>query len=156
MSAGTGRARAIKEDSFHRIDWRVRRVARVVFALVLLAALLGVFGDGPLARTKVASGSVSVEYDRFLRDEEVVRVRFPAGGGVRLKVRGLIDAGEKLECVPSPVRDESRVGERVLEFAPDPERDEIDLSWEVRRAGVRRGFLEVDGTRLEAWALVYP
>ncbi len=50
-------------------EWRTERVAFVVIAALLVAALLGLFGTGPLAWATVANdaGTLTVEYERFAR-----------------------------------------------------------------------------------------
>jgi hypothetical protein len=50
-------------------------------ALVVLGALLGLMGSGPLSRRSVTSpdGTVRVEYERFLRRGATTRLRIHAG-----------------------------------------------------------------------------
>ena len=67
--------------AFQRRVWRVQRVAWVLMALVVLAALLGLTGSGPLSRRSVTSadGAVRVEYERFLRRGATTTLRIHAG-----------------------------------------------------------------------------
>jgi hypothetical protein len=66
--------------AFQRRVWRVQRVAWVLMALVVVAALLGLTGSGPLSRKSVtsANGAVRVEYDRFLRRGATTTLRIHA------------------------------------------------------------------------------
>lgn len=62
----------IDEDlSFQRRSWRIQRIGWAVMALVILGALLGLLGPGPLSSTTSGNpdGPLEVEYDRFLRFE---------------------------------------------------------------------------------------
>jgi len=61
-------ARSQKESlPFQRREWVVQRIGWVVFALILLAGLLGLFGDGPLAHRVAASPALQIEYDWLIR-----------------------------------------------------------------------------------------
>lgn len=54
---------------FQRRTWRAERIAWLLMALIIVAALLGAFGNGPLSRTAVSSGDgrVSAAYDFIQR-----------------------------------------------------------------------------------------
>lgn len=60
----------IREDmTVQRRSWRAERVGFALMALVIAAALLGLFGSGPLARTNASSadGTLTVAYNRLDR-----------------------------------------------------------------------------------------
>jgi hypothetical protein len=60
----------IPEDlPFQRREWLAERVAWAVMALLIAAALLGLFGTGPLSRTTAGdeAGPLWLEYERFAR-----------------------------------------------------------------------------------------
>ena len=60
----------LAEDmEFQRKNWRAERIGWAVLAFILLAAALGLFGQGPLGGTVVAAGddSLSLTYERFWR-----------------------------------------------------------------------------------------
>ena len=54
---------------FQRKWWRFERIVWIVFSLILLLDLAGVFGRGPFAhaRRKTSDGSMEVKYDRVQR-----------------------------------------------------------------------------------------
>lgn len=134
----------------------MRRVAFGFFVLILAAAIAGVFGDGPLARTRVESGEVTLEYDRFVRGEATLAVRYRSDAPVRVVLRGVCDPADEIRCVPAASTESARNSERELVFPPDPARTTIEVCWKPRRAGVRRGSCTIDGTLLEIWTLIYP
>lgn len=75
MPEGEGVSRA--EDWFHRAGW-------TLLALILLAALAGLLGPGPLSsRTACAGPAFCVEYERFIRNHAPaeLRIRLTHGGG---------------------------------------------------------------------------
>ena len=58
----------IDEDmDFQHKEWIAERWGWRIMALVLLAGLLGLFGQGPLSDKTVQSGSLLVQYGRFER-----------------------------------------------------------------------------------------
>lgn len=60
---------AIDEDlPFQRNVWRFERVGWVVMGLIVLAALIGLIGAGPLSSTQTSNEGLSIEYDRFSRN----------------------------------------------------------------------------------------
>lgn len=61
---------AINEDfGYQQKEWVVQRIAWCGFALILLAALLGLFGHGAFSRRRISSadGSMVLDYQRFLQ-----------------------------------------------------------------------------------------
>jgi hypothetical protein len=73
----------IEEDMpTQRATWRVERIAWVGFALVGVGALLGIFGDGVLARTVAEdpTGRLQVEYERIERQQSPSTLRIRASG----------------------------------------------------------------------------
>jgi hypothetical protein len=61
----------------HR-TWAIQRIGWTAMALLVAAALCGLFGSGPLARTTVTDSRdvMQVEYDRFGRYEGNLLLRF--------------------------------------------------------------------------------
>lgn len=74
MSSSTGTDRGLELDQdlpFQERAWRAERIAWVVLIIVVVAALVGVFGTGPLSST-TAGGSetgISASYERFVRHD---------------------------------------------------------------------------------------
>jgi hypothetical protein len=54
---------------FQRRTWRVQRVGWIVFLIVVVVALAGLFGSGPLSRSEAGShaSGLRIEYERFAR-----------------------------------------------------------------------------------------
>jgi hypothetical protein len=69
-------------DFQHR-SWMVQRVGWIVMPLIVLAALLGLLGPGPLSSATVGSeaGSLWLEYDRFGHYQGPMTLRFHLGVG---------------------------------------------------------------------------
>ena len=65
---------------FQQRSWRAERMAWMVIAVLLLAALLGLFGDGVFSHAKAvdASGALEVEYERLARASAPLRLQLRA------------------------------------------------------------------------------
>jgi hypothetical protein len=99
------------DPSFEGRTVAVQLVGWAVMALVVLAALLGLFGNGPLSSATVEGGALRVEYDRFLRHQapQQLRLRLEVEGG---QVRVWLNA-EYLEHI------------QIEHIEPRPERVEV-------------------------------
>jgi preprotein translocase subunit SecF len=74
----------IEQDlGYERRAWVVRRVFTILFSLVLVAALLGLFGTGPLSKGTAQAGGLSVHFQRFVRHQapQTLEVDLPNAGG---------------------------------------------------------------------------
>jgi len=104
----------------------IRRLALAVLALIVLAALVGVFGDR--SRTVRASGhgyTIEVRYPSVVRDgppaSVTITVRHPSGsdGPVELVVdSAYLSAFEQPEVSPQPDSEQSAGEDVVWSFSP--------------------------------------
>jgi hypothetical protein len=113
----------IAEDlPFQRREWLAERVAWAVMALLIAAALSGLFGTGPLSRTTAGdeAGPIWLEYERFARLLAPAPLRVHLGPGASREEtvqvwidRQYIDSLELQQVMPSP--DSMEVGlERLI------------------------------------------
>jgi hypothetical protein len=87
ISEMTSRDQPVAENMPHqRRVWIAERIGWAVVTLIVVLALAGVFGRGPLSAMTVASGdgSLTVEADRFQRN----------GARSMIRVAALVPAGE--------------------------------------------------------------
>jgi hypothetical protein len=105
----------LKEDrAFQRREWRVQRIAWVLWGALVLAALAGLVGPGPLSERTAASadGRLQVEYDRFLHHHHPNTLRIsmrPAEGedSLRLHLSREMLGDIRIERIePQPVAEE--------------------------------------------------
>jgi len=68
------------EIDLHRKGWIVQRIGWVLMFAFLIAAILGLFGEGPLSKKKVQAGNINVEYERFCRYEHGMEIRLQSAG----------------------------------------------------------------------------
>jgi hypothetical protein len=113
------------DPRFHRRNWRVQRFGWAVMAVVLLAALAGGLGRGPLswASARSAGGTIEVEYDRVLRHAapSTLRVTFtPASAGPAASLRlprQFVEDAVLQSILPAPARAWSDGRYLTYEFA---------------------------------------
>ena len=76
MTARAAKTLPIEENmSLHKAGWVIQRIGWGLMFAFLIAAVLGLFGEGPLSERKIHSGNIEVEYDRFGRYEHGMLVR---------------------------------------------------------------------------------
>ena len=123
---GQSKELEVHEDiAFQRRDWLAQRVGWGAIGLLLLAALAGLTGSGPLSRvTRTDGRHFTVEYERFLRHGArtamTLRVAPEAitEGRVRIAVdRGFFVANDLQRLVPDP--NAARGREEEVEFIYD-------------------------------------
>lgn len=113
---------------FQRRDWLAQRIGWVFIGVVLLAALAGLTGSGPLSRTTRSDGRhLTVEYDRFVRHGAKTAVTFRVApeavtqGRVRIAIdRRFLAANDLQRLVPEPsaTRGRGNAVEFIYEVAP--------------------------------------
>ncbi|MCL4298518.1 MAG: hypothetical protein KJ077_22465 [Anaerolineae bacterium] len=107
----------ISQDlQFQEREWKAETVAWIIMALILIAALLGLLGPGPLSRQIAGEpdSGLWIEYNRFVRFHapETLRVHVrPADGSgseVRLWLnRDFVNRAELKDIDPQPERVEA-------------------------------------------------
>jgi len=71
----------VEDDmALHNKGWVVQRIGWAFMFLFLLAALLGLFGEGPLSSRTVQAGHIKVEYERFCRYEHETEITLESNG----------------------------------------------------------------------------
>lgn len=156
-----------ESDTAKRIEWRVQRLGWVAMALIVVLALAGLFGPGPVSWSTASApdGTLEVSYSRFLRRG--------ASGDLTLQIPAAATAAGEVEVVfsseyldsleveaisPEPDSQTTTADGVVFTFAVD-ERSPLAVSLEATAGalGVRQGRIGVVGaTPAEFWQVFYP
>jgi hypothetical protein len=150
---------------FHRY-WRVAQqgVVTLLFVIVV-AALLGLMGHGPLARTQkpLASGAFQVSFDRFLRVQGSGKIVLEQQGrlpGRQIAVhldQPLVDALGIQGGDPAPLLSAADTsGVTYLFGVQGGSGARITLKTKPVRPGLIRGQLRVDGEAVSITQIVWP
>ena len=159
----------IHEDpAYQRREWVFERVGWAVMALLVLAALLGLLGPGPLSSTSVSDGGGAsrVEYDRFLHHHAPTTLHGQvAGDAARAgELRLWVDleylaAVEVQQITPRPDHVEAGSDRHLFVFrVAEPDRPtRVTFRLEPDRIGWLAGRMGVgDGAPARFRQLVYP
>lgn len=154
--------------AYQRRVWRVQRIGWIAFVALLVAALLGVFGAGPLS-TAVAGSKADglwIEYERFERllapSTLIIHVdrRPGAGDPVQVMLGGdYVQAAQIESLTPPAASGGSTPDGAVLRFeAPAGEGAvQVVVHLKFSRPGLVRGRVAVAGrTPLEISHWVHP
>jgi hypothetical protein len=108
MAAKSVKTPPVEDDiSLHRKGWIVQRIGWVLIFGFLIAAILGLFGEGPLSQKKLQAGNISIEYERFCRYEHGMEMSLASGA-------------ENISTVSIP--QEYLKSFRITEIVPEPEK----------------------------------
>jgi len=112
----------IDEDlKFQRREWKIQRVGWLAMALVIIAALLGVFGTGPLSSATIEGEGLRLEHERLCRLQRGTQLRFTigeTGDPVRLLIGGeYLDSVMIDRITPEPAKAEAVSDGVVFQFA---------------------------------------
>lgn len=151
---------------FQRRDWTFERAGWFAMLVVVVAALLGLLGDGPLSRAHRIAGdhSLRVEYGRFERHGArtqltlFVRRDSTAGSAASLWIDDHFLEGVTIDGIePQPTRQVS-VGDRTLfDIAVAGDSARLTLSFTPLTIGTRRLHLGLMGREpLALSQFVYP
>jgi hypothetical protein len=157
-----------QELDFQRQEWRVQRIGWVVMALIVLAGLLGLTGNGVLARATVSDPAelLRLEYARLDRVQTPTTLTVLIAGDavVAEQVEVWVDReylrGILIETiVPEPQEVRSAADGLLYVFAVDEPEEPLTVSFDVRHTGfgAKSGRVAlVDGPALDFGQFVYP
>lgn len=141
-----------------------QRLAWCGMGLVIVAALAGLLGSGPLSSARARAGALGVEYERFTRRLSPFRLRFEVDPGgadeVRLWLGPELLERLEIESVVPPPRAAELDGEGVTyAFGVASSDRPLKLSFHTRpcRAGRFTARVALAGAEQVEWTqLVYP
>jgi hypothetical protein len=156
------------DDAFTKREFAAESVGWVMLSLVLVAALLGALGSGPLSSAQgvSASGGLSLDYQRITHqdadDHVVVGIRDGASGTgtgtVTIRFGGQWIEGLELRQVTPQASEETGTPEGLDLSIPvrggGPVR--VVVSFRTRALGLTRGLLRVGGQEIRFTQLVLP
>lgn len=160
----------IDEDfDFTRSAWAVKRAGWAAMALLIVAAILGLFGTmGPLSKATAGEddGPLRVEYRRFARYlapmalSAHVAPGMARGGEIRLWVsRDLMAHSDVLGIVPEPDSVEAGADRLTYVFLVADPREPVEIDFNLRLQEIGRlagGVGLEDGPQLGFVTFIYP
>jgi hypothetical protein len=159
----------LEEDiGFQRRDWLVRRIAWAVLALVFLAALLGLFGNGVLSEATLGDDGMplQLEYQRFGRYKAPMDLKVHLGpeaiqeGKVRLWLeRNYLNTMQVETIVPQPGSVESGANHLIYVFNISSSDFPVEVTFLMQSESMGRQIGRVGlegGSSLSFSQFIYP
>jgi hypothetical protein len=158
----------IDEDlPLQRVQWMVERVLWVVMAGVVLAALLGLLGAGPISLESRSSSDSSIEatYDRFGRLGSSLALDLtlrPQVGGEQVEVAISGDYLEKLRLegvTPEPAEVRTDGDDLIFAFTVAESAEQVDATFNFTVEGMGPSGGEIgipDGEAISIAHFFYP
>jgi hypothetical protein len=146
---------------FERRWHRVQRVGRALLVLALVAAIVGVFGTGPLASATAEGprGRFSVDYDRFVRSTQSTALRISSQGApgppTVAIAQSFLDATSLADVSPQPDSETAR-GNRVVLSYQGSLPDQVELQLAPEDIGVHRATVWVGGAPVRFRQVTWP
>lgn len=121
--------------------WKMERIAWVVFSLLLLAGMLGVFGRGILSKTTHSSPDqvLRIEYERFGRYQAPMDLKIHVGAqavqGQFLRLwfdSKYFEAVELSQISPAPHSTEVAQGKHIHQFKVAAPGQPVSINFEVK------------------------
>lgn len=148
-----------------RAVWKVEHWGWATFALIILAALTGLFGQGPVARAKAQNSQIVVEYDRFVRYQAPahLKVHLRNGGGSSMPAlwigREFLDRVEVERISPEPERVKLAKDGLIYIFDMAQTNESAKVTVDFKPAGygnTRVALRLVDGSQVQFTQFFYP
>jgi len=150
------------ELKFHEREWRVQRFGWIGLCGFILAALLGVFGNGPLSERVAGDPRIaSVKYERFVRYGSQTLIELTMRKSQQHDPAVEIDAQyfrkfEITSIVPAP-RSTEILGERYrLNFAADAVPGTISIRVTPQSFGRAHARVSIADSSIELRQFIYP
>lgn len=158
-----------RDERFQRREWKWQRGGTILLVVVVVAALAGLLGTGPLSWTERDSpdGVVTAAFDRLTHHEADDTMTLAFGpeavsdGTVTVELTGTWPGGVDIQGIsPQPVEQRAVPGGLVLVVAVDDvdrvDRVEVTVGFRAQAYGPLRGEVTVAGRSVAFSQFVLP
>ncbi len=151
----------ISQDlDYERKSKKFRQVSAVVWAAIVVAALLGLFGTGSLSDASMSEGELEVEYERFTRFGTTTELSIESGAGegkTNIAIsRSYLAELEISDILPQPDSTTVRPDRVVYTFDVQPP-TAVKFFATPREIGAQKATVwGPDGAALSYTQIVYP
>jgi hypothetical protein len=145
----------VGEDlDFQRKWWRFENFVWVIFSLIIVLDLCGVFGRGPFAKAerRAVDGTIDVMYERVERTESpsILTIRFGQSAIVDGKIKlyiseSLVQELGTQRIIPAPLASEIGKGGLTYTFLASTSPASVDLALEPSGPGLYKFTIGVVG-----------
>lgn len=146
------------DTALHKKGWVVQRIGWVLMFVFLIAALLGLFGEGPLSAKTIEAGSITVKYQRFCRYEHGMQLKLlSAGEGITVVAlpQQYLKKFKVDKIVPSPSSEVASPGYINYMFAGQ-QNDNVSFYLLPSERGGAGGVIKVNNQTVALQHYIYP
>ncbi len=145
--------------SLHKKGWIAQYIGWALFSIMLLLALLGLFGNGPFSYVTKSVGTGTAKYERFLRfeseSEVIFRLNDAADTTYLIIPQTYFDYIDVLRISPLPLKSEARGGYFVYSFVTNGGVN-IYITVMAKKAGYYNGNIMAGNKTFPISHLIYP
>jgi len=154
----------VDQDLDHaRSNWRFQRFGWGLMVLTAIAALSGLFVDGPLAEAQASSPGLQLDYDRFARHGAATKLRLqlhPTQSEARVWVERRFIEGHDIQTItPEPDRMVASGDSLWLVFGVATPSQPLTITFDLQpiAMGQRHGSIGTEaGPSVEFTQFIYP
>ncbi|MBV9261707.1 MAG: hypothetical protein JO205_10085 [Pseudolabrys sp.] len=150
----------IPEDmKFQALSWQIERGGWIVFGLIVVLALGGLFGHGAASNAVSGTAPLTVQYERFQRVTKQARfvVRFEGGRERQLTISEPFQLNYNVSSIePRPIGSSSSPDGLNLTFAAADGPLTVVIWAHPHKFGVTKINIGSAGETRRLWSLVYP
>lgn len=143
----------------HKKGWLIQAIGWSIFFIILLLAVAGLFGTGPLSYTTISQNSDQIEYERFLRFESESEMVIRLNGlsdTVHIKVPTAYDDYiDIVRITPLPFKNEIIAGNTVYSFLARKNAT-VHVTIMAKKSGYFKGEIIADDSKFQLVHLIYP
>ncbi len=147
------------EIELHKKAWIVQRVGWVLLFLTVIAASVGLFGNGILSKRTMTKSGTEIRFERFARLESpfVLRIETSAVGPLTTVAlpQAYLTEMKIRQVQPQPASEEVKKGMTVFSFSVD-DGAVINFFLEPQTIGTLQGQFLVNNTSFDVSQYIYP
>ena len=151
---------------FQRREWAIQRAGWLVMLAIIVAALIGLLGSGPLSSATAEAGPLQLEYSRFERRHAPSELKVTVANGAESQDQivlwistDYITSAEITSIVPEPEEMSEAEDQMVYRFSiyDEAQTPTIQFALEYDDPGHTTGRMGmIGGPELTFWQFIYP
>jgi hypothetical protein len=143
----------------HERGWIIQRVGWVCIIGIMVAGILGVFGEGPFSNMKAASGNIKATYERFFRYEAEMKINVESSSDHISNIsfpQHYLKYFKVIRFVPEPEQNITSPTDVIYRFMPSQNRV-VTIYLTPKQRGTIEGEMKINGTdRFLLHHFIYP
>lgn len=148
-----------ERPALHQKGWKIQPIGKALVLLIMLAGLLGLFGNGWLSKQWLLQGRTQIKFERFYRRNSDMKLEVAAAGVAGRSAisfpLGYIKNFEVVKIVPEPERSFVRDGQLWYVFEAE-QNLQADFYLRASKAGSIAGSVFVNEENIPIHHFIYP